>query len=166
MQNIPSTTRVGLKYGFYTIIAYLLVNIVLSQAVPVGGIAFMLNLVVFSASISYGMLEFRRGNDDTMTYLQGLNLGLIVSALSGLFLGLLGAITLSVMSSKDLQTMKDLYLKNLEAQGYAAQQLKEMKPMLEIMYSPTGAFVGSLFSWLFLGVLITLLMGLFMRQKN
>ncbi len=166
MQNTPSTTSVGLKYGLYTLFAYLLVNIMLTQAIPAGGMAFMLNLIVFSAGISYGMLEFRRGNSDIMTYLQGLNLGLVISAISGLFLAVLGAVTMSFVPEKELKMMKDVYLKNLESFGnYSAEQMKEVQSMANFMYSPTGAFVSMMFGWLLLGTIITLLLSLFMRQK-
>ena len=164
MQNeSPSTTRVGLKYGFYTAIACLVVGIMFSLVLQGGDSG--LNIFILSAGVAYGMLEFRRGNYDVLSYGQAFNLGMIVSVVSGLCLGLLSAISAFLLTQKELAKVKDMYMHQLETQGYGEKELEAVKPMLNFFFSPTGAFLGTVFVWALLGLVITALLGLFMRRK-
>lgn len=164
MQNdSPSTTRVGLKYGFYTALACLAIGIIFSLILQVGESS--LNIFILSAGIAYGMLEFRRGNYDILSYGQAFNLGMIVSVVSGLCLGILSSISAFLLTEKDLAKIKDMYMHQLEMQGYGEKELEAVKPMIAFVFSPTGAFLGTVFVWTFLGLLITALLGLFMRRQ-
>lgn len=167
MENPPpvyvSTTRTALKYGFYTAVACIVVGIMFSLLFNAQGESGM-TIFILCIGITYGMLDFRRANADRMTYMQCFNLGMIVSVVSGLCLGLLSAISISLLSAKDLAKVKDMYLHQFEVQGLAERELEAMKPMLDFVFSPTGAFIGTTLVWAFLGLIVTLVSGLFMRR--
>ena len=165
MQNIPSTTRVALKYGLFTAAAYLVLGIFAGVLAGMSDLLVLINLIVFSAGISYGMLEFRRANDDTMSYLQGLNIGMIISTIAGLCLGVLSAASIALTDPKYISQAKEIMLKNFKAQDYTEESLKGAKMMLHFIFTPTGSFIMTLFAWVLVGTIITLLMSFFMRQN-
>jgi|GEM_PF-3347064 len=183
--NVPSTTRVGLKYGIYVLLGYIIADIVMYMLfkdadesqffsrlknktilyILLKDPSELLNLIIFSAGISYGMLEFRRGNKDNMTYLQGLNLGLIVSAVFGICISFIQAFEFALKSPEMVQKLKKAAITNLEVLNYTAQQIEQSKFMLDFRHTPTGVFAIMLLNSMLIGCVITLLMGLFMRQK-
>jgi hypothetical protein len=165
-QNTPlSTTRVGLKYGFFTAIATLVIGLVFALLFRSGGESGF-TIFIFAIGIVYGMLEFRRANEGLLSYLQAFNLGMIVSVMSGLCIGLMSALSIAFVPAKDLAKIKDMYLQQFEMQGYSDTQLEAMKPMVNFMFSTSGAFMGTLIGWTFLGFLMTVLIGVFMQRKE
>ncbi len=163
-QPYISTTRTGLKYGFYTAVACLVVGIAFSLLFRAAGESGM-NIFILCIGIAYGMLEFRRAQGDHATYLQCFNLGMIVSVISGLFLGVLSSISAYLLSPSDLGKIKAMYLDQFEIQRYSEKEIESMKPILDFMFSPTGAFLGTVIVWCFLGLIVTAVSSLFMRRN-
>lgn len=158
--SIPSTTRVGLKYGFYIIMAYIIISLLFGEFVET------IFLFIFTASISFGMLEFRRGNHDSMTYLQGFNLGMIVSTIFGIGLASLKALDVYVAAPAEIAKEKEKMMKNMQAiYNFSDKDLEIQKATYDFMFTPTGAFTQNLLAIMIIGLIVTLIMGLFMRRR-
>jgi Protein of unknown function (DUF4199) len=161
----PTTTKVGLKYGVFTAVALLLVSFVAGLLLPGDSAGVFLTLFVFFAGIAYGMIEFRRNNDNSMTFGQGFGLGMLVSAIVGLIHGTIAWLTLFMMGAKAIDEQKQKALVQLE-KYYSDEEIEKAKPMLEWMFSPGFMFFLSVIGFLFLGLIVTLFASMIFRREK
>jgi len=167
MQNEPSVARVALKYGLITAVVSIIYNTILIIAEQNQNQTLsMLGLVILVVGMVYAMREFKSNNDGFMSYGQGLSIGTMLAAISGL----LGSIFLIFYSqfidTNYIQKMLDNSQADMERRGMSDVQIEAGMGFSEKLMSPGIMFAVGVFFSIFFGFIIALIVSAIMRRNR
>ncbi len=161
-----STTQVGLKFGVYSGIAIALYSILIT-ALNLQDDTFLglLGYVLLISAMYFGIAEFKKYNEGYMSFGQGLGIGMLISTLTGIITGISQSIYF-YLKPEMIIAMKDEIFKEYERQQIPEEQVKVMMSVMDYLFSPTGIFLLVLISYVFFGLLLSLLVAAFTNKKQ
>jgi membrane-bound ClpP family serine protease len=164
--NQISTTKPALKYGIFTGIASIVYGF-LMQVLHLEENFFlgMLGIVILISGMVFAMKEYKRFNEDYMSFGQGLSIGLIVSVLSGIMSSFYMLIYYSIDPSK-LEAEKAKGIIQLENQGYSDAQIEQTMNLMNFMFKPSILFVLGIIGALIFGLFLSLIVSAIMQKKR
>lgn len=167
MQQEPSTARIALKYGVITAIASIVYNVILILAEKNQSQALSsLGLIILIVGMVYAMREFKSENGGYMSYGQGLGIGTLIAAISGLLGATFMMFYTQFIDTNFVQRALDTAREDLERRGMSDAQIDAGMQFSEKMMSPGLMFaVGVLFS-VFFGFIISLIVAAVMRRTR
>lgn len=160
-----STTQVGLKFGVYSGIALALYGILMAELnLQEDTFLGFLGYVLLISAMHFGIADYKKSNEGYMTFGQGLGIGMLISTLTGLITGLSQSIYFYFKPAVIVE-MKDQILKEYQRQNIPQEQIDFAMKMMDYVISPTGIFFAILISYVFFGLLLSLLVSAF-TSKN
>lgn len=167
MQEEPSVARIALKYGLITAVASIIYNTILIIAEQNQNQALsMLGLVILIVGMVYAMREFKSSNDGFMSYGQGLSIGTLLSAISGLLGSAFIIFYSQFIDTNYIKKLMDYSRGDMESRGMSDAQIEAGMEFSEKFMSPGIMFaIGVLFS-VFFGFIIALIISAIMRRNR
>ncbi|MBB6612549.1 DUF4199 domain-containing protein [Pontibacter sp. Tf4] len=163
----PSVTSVALKYGLITAlvsIVYTLIIMVLDMSDNRWLSA--LSFIIMIAGIVLAMKEYRTLNGGFMSYGQGLGIGTLVSAISGLLSGIFMWIYTTFVDTEYMGRMRDKQIDALLDQGMTDEQVDAAMSMSEKFQGPLALILGGLIGAVVIGFLLSLILSAIMKRNR
>jgi len=167
MQEEPSTARIALKYGVITGVASIVYNVILiiseknqNQALSA------LGLIILVAGMVYAMREFKTENTGYMSYGQGLGIGTLIAAISGLLGATFMMFYTHFIDTNFMQKTLDTARGDMERRGMSDAQIDAGMQFSEKMMSPGIMFATGVFFSIFIGFILSLIIAAIMRRNK
>jgi hypothetical protein len=160
MENQTTTTRTALKWG--VIIG--IISILYSTAIMVSGqignqaLSYPVYLII-AVGIYLAMNEFKKENQGFMSYSQGLGLGTMMSAISGLISSFFS------MAYITDQIMKKA-MEDMEKKGIPDEQIDQAMEMSKMFMSPGAMFAFGLFGSILIGFILSLIIAAIVKKDK
>lgn len=167
MQQEPSTARIALKFGVITAVASIVYTtiLILAEKNQNQGLT-SLGLIILVVGMVYAMREFKAENSGYMSYGQGLGIGTLIAAISGL---LNSTFTMFYTQFIDTNLMKkalDTAREDMERRGMSDDQIDAGMQFSEKMMSPGILFAMGIFFSIFIGFIISLIVAAILRRNR
>lgn len=157
---------IGIKSGIITVLGLILYGLAVQMIglqYPLQG---SLEYLVLALGIYSGHYYYKAAHQGLLTYKEGLKLGLIVVAFTGLLNGLLvylyardqGLIFIKQLTSKVQEALQQM--------GTDENSLEEIVQLLQQHATPGLLLLGTLFSTILLGFILTLVIATFSRNSK
>lgn len=167
MNDQPSTARVALKWGGILGLALILFTLVLFLTDNVGNTP--LSFVSYALTIAgliLAMRDYRTQNGGYMTYGEGVSLGTLTAAVSGLLSSLFYVFYTTLIDTGVTQRMMDTIRERSEESGLSDEQIDQQMSFMELFQSPGLVFVVGVISAAIGGLLFSLLIAAFLRRNK
>lgn len=163
----PSVTSVALKYGLITAlvsIVYTLIIMVLDMGDNrwLSGLSFLIMI----AGIVLAMKHYKSINHDYMSYGQGLGIGTLVSAVTGLLSGIFMWIYTSFVDSGYMARMQEKQTEVLLDRGMSDEEVEAAMKMTESFQGPIAMILGGLVGAVVVGFLLSLIISAIMKNNR
>lgn len=167
MEQKPTSARVALKWGVICALA----TIILSTLINITGMwkitgLSMLAFVPLIAFMAMGMKEYRTGNEGYLSFGEGLGIGMLISAISGVIGSLWGTLYTKVIDPTFTEQMKDFQIEKFEESGMGEEQIDAAMQMTEKFSSAPLMFLFGLLGTLFFGLIISLIVSAIMKKNK
>jgi len=167
MQNEPSVARVALKYGLITAVVSIVYNTILIIAEQNQNQALSaLGAVILIVGIVYAMREFKSNNDGFMSYGQGLSIGTLLAAISGLLGSAFIIFYSQFIDTNYIQKLIDNSQADMERRGMSDAQIEAGMEVSAKFMSPGIMFAAGILFSVFFGFIIALIVSAIMRRNR
>ncbi len=162
-----STTRIALKWSIISsvvgIIVGTLINMTDMWQKPGITVLAILPTAVF---IWLAMKEFRKENNDAMSYGQGINIGLIMGAVGGLLGGIWNYIYTNFIDTTYMERVQDFQIENFEKSGMGDEQIEQAIEMSSKFQSGGFIFLFAVLGSIFITFLISLVVAAIVKKEK
>lgn len=167
MEEKPSTARVALKWGLILGLVLIVYSLLLFLTNTFGDS----RLGWVSTALSIGglvlaMREFRTLNRGYMTYGEGVGIGTLTAAISGLLSALFTTFYTTIIDPNVMQQMVEKVRAQYEDRGMSDEQIDQAMSMVEKMQSPGITFAFSVIGAAVFGLLLSLIIAAIMRRNR
>jgi Na+/H+-dicarboxylate symporter len=167
MNEQPSTFRVALKWGLilglaltvYSLILYLTDNV--GETLP--------SLIIYPiviVGLIVGMRDFRTQNNGFMSYGQGLTVGVITGAISGLLYSIFNYFYTTFIDPAATERALDKLRDKYEEMGLSEEQIDSSMEMMQNMQNPLWTMAVGIFSNIILALILSLIVAAFLRNEK
>ena len=167
MQEQPSVARVALKYGLIVAVGSVIYSTILlltennqNQALS------SLGLIILVVGMVYAMRDFKDQNEGFMSYGQGLGLGTLIAAISGLLGATFMMFYTQFIDTNLMRSTMDKTREGFEKQGMSDAQIESAMEVSEKMMSPGILFAMGVFVSILFGFIIALIVAAIMRRNR
>lgn len=168
MNDQPSTARVALRWGGILGIALIIFSLILFVTDQVGNT--WLSLVTYAliiAGLTLAMRDYRTLNGGYMTYGEGLSVGTLTAAISGLLSSLFSVFYTTVIDTGLMERMMEKSREQLEAQGNLSdEQIEQSLEFAQKFQSPGILFLFGVIGSALGGLIFSLIIAAFMRRNK
>lgn len=167
MQQEPSTARIALKYGVITAVASIVYTtiLIIAEKNQNQGLS-SLGLIILVAGMVYAMREFKTENSGYMSYGQGLGIGTLIAAISGLLSSTFMMFYTQFIDTNLMKKALDTAREDMERRGMSDDQIEAGMQFSEKMMSPGIMFAVGIFFSIFIGFIIALIVSAIMRRNR
>lgn len=167
MQNEPSIARIALKYGLIAAVASIIYSTILiltenNQNQALGSLGFIILVV----AMVYAMRDFKNQNEGFMSYGQGLGIGTLMAAISGLLSSAFTMFYTQFIDTTLMQGALDKAREDMESRGMGDAQIDGAMEMTEKMMSPGILFAMGVFVSILFGFIIALIVSAIVRRNR
>ena len=167
MEENPSQALIALKWGAIGGVAYMIYTTLLYVTElygnsTMGWVSFALAIVF----IVLAMREYRTQNNGFMSYGEGLGVGTLVSAISGLLSATYGMIYTMFIDPTIPQKLQDKIQEQWEAQGLTDEQIEQASEMMKWTQSPGMTFLFGMISAIVGGLIISLIVAAILKKNK
>ncbi|MFN8355693.1 MAG: DUF4199 domain-containing protein [Spirosomataceae bacterium] len=167
MENQPSTARVALKWGIIIGVASIVYSTILFLAGQFGNQSLgYISYLILIAGLVLAMKDFRSQNEGFMRYGQGLGLGALTSAVSGVLGGIYTYIYMSFIDTTLTSQMLDKAREEWEKRGMSEEQMEQAAQMTQMFTSPGMIFVFAVFFSILFGLILSLIIAAIMKKDK
>jgi hypothetical protein len=165
--NKPSTAGIAMKWGAITG----LISIIYSTILQVTGMATnqglsWLGFVILIGGIFYAMKDFKTQTGGYMTYGEGLGVGTLTSAISGLLSSAFAAFYIGFIDDSSIKQTLALQRKKFEEQGMDDAQIDQAIAMAEKFSGPGTIFLFGLIGSVIIGLIISLVIAAILKHER
>lgn len=162
-----STSSVGLRYGLLTglvsvIISFLQLTFIDDPETPLR----WLTLVVMIVGIVLAHKQYKSLNSGFMSYGQGLGIGTIVAAVSGVIGGVFTYVYMTFIDPTYMQRIMELTRTRMEDQGLDDAQIDQSMAMVEKFSGGPLSTVFAILGAVLIGFLISLIVSAFTKNPR
>lgn len=167
MEQQPSTARTAMKWGLITGVA----SIVFSTIVFVTGqfgnqqLGYLIYLIIIGG-IVLAIRDFKSQNSGFMSYGQGLGIGTMLCAISGLLSGAFSYLYMTVIDPNVPQQMFEKVQAEWEKNGMSAEQIESAAEVTKMWMTPGMMFVFGVLGSILIGFVISLIVSAVMRKNK
>ncbi len=168
MENQPSTARIALKWGLILGVA----QIVFSTLVfltdnfgnnALGSVAYLL----IAIALVLAMRDFRTLNGGYMAYGEGISVGTLTAAISGLLSSLFSVFYMTVIDTNVMQRVIDKAREQMEAQGNLSdEQIDQAIEITQKFQSPGILFAVGVIGSALIGLIFSLVIAAIMKKDK
>jgi Na+-translocating ferredoxin:NAD+ oxidoreductase RnfE subunit len=171
METQPSTARIALKWGLISAVVSIVYTVVLMltgnyQNPDFQWINFFIGLIITVATLVLAIKEFRTQNEGYLSFGQGLGVGTLTSAISGLISGGFVLIYLRFIDDSSLKVAQDRAREQWEAQGMSDAQMEQAEQFLTMFTSPGLLFAFSVVGAVILGFILSLILAAILKKDR
>ncbi len=167
MDQQPTPARIALKWGVILGIALIIYSLVLYLTDSAGNNK--LSIISFLISIGglvLAMRDFRTRNGGFMAYGEGLTIGTLTAAISGLLSSLFSVFYTTVIDTTIMSRMVDKTRDQWEESGLSDDQIDQQIKYVEWFQSPGLLFAFGVIGAVISGLVLSLIVAAFMRRNN
>ena len=163
----PSTARIALKWGIITSILIIVYSVVLFitgwfKMPSLSWVTFLLLLI----GLFLGIKEFKSENNDFMNFGEGLGVGTLLSAITGLVASIFSYIYMNFIDTTIMQQMKDMQIEQMEAQGLSSEQIDQAMEIGAKFTSPGLTFIFGIIGYVLFGFLLSLIVSAILKKTK
>ncbi|MEZ0484765.1 DUF4199 domain-containing protein [Fibrella aquatica] len=168
MEERPSTTSLALKWGGITGIALIVYSTLLYT---LGGMAnaalSAIVYVIIIAGLFLGIREYRTLNGGYLAIGEGVSLGALMTAVSGILSSAYNAIYTTLIDPGVMEQMQNQARVKLEEQGNLTdEQIEQSLEIMQKFQSPGMLFIFGVLGSILMGALFSLIISAIMRRKK
>ncbi|UFH57481.1 DUF4199 domain-containing protein [Spirosoma sp. KNUC1025] len=116
--------------------------------------------------ITLAMREFRTLNGGYMSYGQGLGLGTLTAAVSGLLSSMFSVFYMTIIDTGIMTRAADKVREQLEDSGLSDDQIDSQMKLMEMFQSPGLLFLFGIFGSILMGFIFSLIIAAFIRRNK
>lgn len=167
----PSAARVALKWGLISAVISIIYSVVMVligkyQDPSMNTVNFIFGLAVAVGILIYALREFRTLNNGYLSFGQGLGVGTLTSAVSGVVAGLFTFVYLKFIDPSALEKSMDIARDELERRGMDEAQIEQAEKYTSMFTSPGAIFVFSVFGAVLIGFILSLIIAAIVRREK
>ena len=167
MNNVISPARTALKWGVILGIALIVYSLALYLTDSVGNSS--LGFISFALSIAglvLAMRDYRTLNGGYMSYGEGLSVGTLTSAVSGLLSSVFSVFYTTVIDTGAMARMVERTREQLEDSGTSDDVIEQQLSIIEMFQSPGLSFAFGVIGSVIFGLLLSLVVSAIMRRNR
>ena len=167
MENQTTTTRTALKWG--VIIG--IISILYSTAIMVSGqignqaLGYPVYLII-AVGIYLAMSEFKKENQGFMSYGQGLGLGTLMSAISGLISSFFSMAYMKFIDPTISDQIMKKAMEEMEKKGIPDDQIDQAMEISKMFMNPGAMFVLGLLGAVLIGFIFSLIIAAIVKKDK
>jgi hypothetical protein len=162
-----TTTRVALKWGLINgVIAIILATLIYVFELWKYGWASLIGLIPLAIFMYLAHKEFKEGNEGFMNYGQGLGIGVLIGAISGLISSAYGLVYTEFIDTNIMQNIKDFQIVTMEEQGLSDAQIEGAMDMMSKFQSPGFTFIAGIFMAVLGAFIVALIISAITQKKK
>jgi hypothetical protein len=167
MEEKVSSARIALKYGVLTSVVMMVITTIInvtgqSQNKWLTSLSFL----ILIGGIVYAMKAFREENKGFMSYGEGLGLGSLVSAITGLLGSTFNMFYNKFIDPTIMTQALDKVRSDMEAKGMDDTQIDNAMKFSQMFMSPGVLFVIGVIGSLIMGFLLSLVISAILRRDK
>lgn len=167
MENQTTTTRTALKWGVIIGIISILYSTAIMVAGQIGNQALSYPIyVVIGVGIYLAMNEFKKENQGFMSYGQGLGLGTLMSAISGLISSFFSMAYMKFIDPTITDQIMKKAVEDMEKKGIPDEQIDQAMEMSKIFMNPGAMFIFGLFGSILIGFILSLIIAAIVKKDK
>ncbi|MCU0340968.1 MAG: DUF4199 domain-containing protein [Spirosomaceae bacterium] len=167
MEQQPTTARTALKFGLITGVASIVYTTILYVTGQAANTALAWFGMIISIVVMYlAMKEFKEDNGGFMSYSQGLGIGTMMSAVSGLMGAFYNYIYNEFIDTTLRQQILDKTREQLEERGMDDAQIDAAMEMSAKFSSPAITFIFVILGAIIIGFIISLIISAIMKKDK
>lgn len=167
MTEKPSTAKIALKWGLITGAALIVYSLVLFLTDKIGDSKLgLISIALSVGGLVLAMRDFRTLNGGFMTWGEGVGLGTLTSAVSGLLSSLFSVFYTTLIDTTVMERMADRTQVQLEESGLTDAQIEQQMSFLKVFQSPGLSFAFGLIGAVVFGLVLSMIIAAIMRRKN
>jgi ABC-type antimicrobial peptide transport system permease subunit len=171
METPITPARVALKWGLISAVISIVYQVVMIaidkfQDPSMNVINSVFGFGVTIVILILAMKEFRTQNDGFMTFGQGLSIGTLASAISGVIAGLFLLAYMKFIDTSVMSRSMDLAREQWEAQGMSDAQMEQAEKMAGMFTSPGALFLFAVLGSVFIGFLFSLVIAAILKKTR
>ena len=167
MQEKPSTARIALKWGGILGLVLIVYSLVLFLTGTFGDSRLgWVSTVLSIGGLVLAMREFRTQNRGYMAYGEGVGVGTLTAAISGLLSALFTTFYTTIIDPNVMQQMIERVRVQYEERGMSDEQIDQAMGFVERMQSPGITFAIGVIGAALFGLLLSLIIAAIMRRKR
>ena len=162
-----SVKGVSFKWGIIGGIAFIALGLVF-QAVDLAGESWTgyVNLLPLIGVLFLAHNEYKSTGDGYMNYGQGLGIGTLVCLIASVVSSIFSYIYISFVDDSLIGKMKEQAYEEWDKQGLSGATLDQAEKMLDFFANPTFIAIAGIFSGVFFGFLITLIVSAITKETR
>jgi hypothetical protein len=161
----PSTAKIALKAGLVTALAMIVYSVILNlSGVSQSSALHYLSILLLIGGLVYAMRDFKEQNRGFMTFGQGLGVGTLTSAVSGLLSSLFSTFYIKYIDPTLLQRTMDEQREQMENRGMSDSQIDQAMEMAERMSG--FSFLFGTIAAVFFGFLLSLVIAAILKRNQ
>lgn len=163
----PSTARIALKWGIISAILIIVYSVVLYMTgwFKTPSLSWITFLFLFFGIIM-GIREFKFMNNNYIGFSEGLGVGTLLSAVTGLVSSIFSYIYLNFIDTTIMQQMRDMQMEQMEAQGLSSEQIDQAMEIGAKFTSPGIIFLFGIIGYVLFGFLISLVVAAIFKNTK
>ena len=163
----PSTARIALKWGLITAILIIIYTVVLYMTgyfknPSLSWLSFL--LLVFG--IFMALREFKSLNSGYMSFSEGLGVGTLMSAVTGLLSSIFSYIYINFIDTTIMQQMSDLQREQMEERGLSSEQIDQAMELAAKFTSPGLIFLFGIIGYVLFGFIFSLIVSAIVKNTK
>ena len=168
MEQPTTSARVALKFGLITGVILMIhsVAIIVTEQYMNSWLSTPVQLIVLSICMVLAMKEFKAGNDGYMSYGQGLGIGTLMGAVSGVLLSIYSYVYNEFIDPNLKTNILNKVREQFETQGMSDDQIDTAMAFSQKFSSPGFGFVFGVLGMIFLGFLVSLVASAFQKKEK
>ena len=168
MHERPSTARLALKWGLITAVALIIFSTLLytlGQTANSGLTTII--YVIMAAGLFMGIREYRTLNGGYLSIGEGMGLGTLLAAVSGLISSTYSILYTTFIDPSVTELIQNQTRAQLEDQGKLTdEQIEQTMEVMQKFQSPGLQFMAGVLGAIFIGAILSLIISAIMRRKN
>ena len=167
MENQTTTTRTALKWG--VIIG--IISILYSTAIMVSGqignqaLTYPVYLII-GVGLYLSMNDFKKENQGFISYGQGLGVGTLMSAISGLISSFFSMAYMKFIDTSISDQIMKKAVEDMEKKGIPEEQIDQAMEISKMFMSPGAMFVMGLLGSVLIGFILSLIIAAIVKKDK
>ncbi|WP_207436369.1 DUF4199 domain-containing protein [Sabulibacter ruber] len=158
---------VGVRYGIITGFISVLYSLILFITdLNTNPVLSNLSLLILLGGIIMAYVYFKKENMGFMSYGQGLGIGTLLSAISGLLSGIFVYIYVEFIDTGLVERMRNIQIEKMEEQGLSDEQIEQAMAMAEKFTGPLMMLVVTIIASAFFGFVFSLIVAAIMKRNR
>ncbi|CAH0995263.1 hypothetical protein EMA8858_01383 [Emticicia aquatica] len=163
----PSTAKIALKWGIISALLIIIYTVGLYisgyfKTPSLSWIPFILLLI----TIIMSMREFKSLNNAFMSFSEGLGVGTLLSAVTGLIASIFNYIYTNFIDTTIMQQMREMQMDQMEAQGLTSEQIDQAMEIASRFATPGLTFLFTIIGYVLFGFVFSLIVSAIVKNSK